>query len=89
MKMITSLALGIGFAVAAIGVGPAWADRDPTAQEEARIEEALISQGFKNWDDIELDDDAWEVEGAQAQNGEWYDLRLDITTLQVIEQEED
>jgi len=84
---IKSLALGIGFAIAVIG--PAWADRDPTAQERARIEEALISQGFHDWEDIELDDEAWEVEGAVGQNDEAYDLKLDVTTIQVIEQEED
>jgi Peptidase propeptide and YPEB domain len=84
---IKSLALGVGFAVAAMG--PAWADRDPTTEEQARIEEALISLGFHDWGSIELDDEAWEVEGAEAANGEGYDLKLDPTTLQVIEQEED
>jgi hypothetical protein len=82
---VAPLALGIAFAVAA--VGPALADRDPTAEERARIEEALKSQGFSDWGEIELDDEAWDVEGAEAQNGEAYDLKLDVTTLQVIDQE--
>jgi len=82
------LALGLAFAVTAIG--PVWADRDPTADERARIESFLRSEGFSDWEDIELDDEAWEVEGAVAEaSGEGYDLKLDPTTLEIIERTED
>jgi hypothetical protein len=37
-----------------------------------------------------LDDEAWEVEGAESvETGEGYDLKLDPTTLEIIERTED
>jgi uncharacterized membrane protein YkoI len=85
MKM-SALVLGLAFSVSA--VAPAFADRDPTDEERARIEAALRSQGFHDWEGIELDDEAWEVEGAEK-NDEGYDLKLDVTTLEIIEQTDD
>lgn len=83
-----TLALGIAFA--AVASTPAWADRDPTASERARIEDFLRSEGFRDWEYIELDDEAWEVEGAIPEGSdEGYDLKLDVTTLEIIEREED
>lgn len=80
---------GVALAAAAV-IAPARADRDPTDQERARIEDFLRSQGFKEWGPIELDDEAWEVEGAEsAGTGEGYDLKLDPTTLEIIERTED
>ena len=85
---VSTLALGLAFAVVAIA--PARADRDPTAAEEARISEFLRSQGFSDWEYIELDDEAWEVEGAMPEDSdEGYDLKLDPTTLEIIERTED
>ena len=79
-----------GLVLTAAFIAPAHADRDPTDQERARIEEVLRSEGFKDWGPIELDDEAWEVEGAESTStGEGYDLKLDPTTLKIIEQTED
>jgi len=83
-----TFALAAAFAVTA--VAPARADRDPTAEERARIEDFLRSEGFSDWGPIELDDEAWEVEGAMPEGSdEGYDLKLDPTTLEIIEREED
>jgi len=80
----------LGLLLATSFVSPALADRDPTDQERASIETALRSEGFSDWGPIELDDEAWEVEGAVAtDSGEGYDLKLDPTTLRIIEQTED
>jgi Peptidase propeptide and YPEB domain len=79
-----------GFALATAVTSPALADRDPTDQERTRIEEFLRSEGFSDWGPIELDDEAWEVEGAEsAETGDGYDLKLDPTTLEIIERTED
>ena len=87
MKAMTILC---GLALAAAIITPAHADRDPTDEERSRIEEYLRSQGFSDWGPIELDDEAWEVEGAEsAETGEGYDLKLDPTTLEIIERTED
>jgi hypothetical protein len=88
--MMKAAAILCGLALAAAAISPARADRDPTDQERARIEEFLRSQGFEDWGPIELDDEAWEVEGAEsASTGEGYDLKLDPTTLEIIERTED
>jgi Peptidase propeptide and YPEB domain len=85
---VSTVALGIAFAV--VAAVPAQADRDPTAAEEARISEFLRSEGFRDWEYIELDDEAWEVEGAMPEGSdEGYDLKLDTTTLEIIERTED
>lgn len=85
---VSTVALGIAFAV--VAAAPAQADRDPTAAEEARISEFLRSEGFRDWEYIELDDEAWEVEGAMPESSdEGYDLKLDPTTLEIIERTED
>ncbi len=79
-----------GLALAAAAISPARADRDPTDDERSRIESFLRSEGFSDWGPIELDDEAWEVEGAiSAGSGEGYDLKLDPTTLEIIERTED
>jgi Peptidase propeptide and YPEB domain len=79
-----------GLVLAATVITSARADRDPTDQERARIEEFLRSEGFSDWGPIELHDEAWEVEGAEsAETGEGYDLKLDPTTLEIIERTED
>ena len=87
MKTATML---FGLVLATAVITPARADRDPTAQERASIEAVLRSEGFSDWGPIELDDEAWEVEGAEsAETGEGYDLKLDPTTLEIIERTED
>ena len=52
-----------GFALATAVASPALADHDPADRERARIEEFLRSEGFSDWGLIELDDEAWEVDG--------------------------
>lgn len=70
---------------------PALADRDPTPEERARIEEALRAEGFTKWDDIELEDDGsvWEVDDALGPDGREYDLKLAADTLAIIERKPD
>lgn len=53
------------------------ADRAPTPEERAKIEQVLRAQGFTKWDDIEFDDNRWEVDDAFAPDGRKYDLKLD------------
>jgi len=62
---------------------PALADREPTPEERARIEQVLRAEGFTAWDDIELDDDVWEVDDARDADGREYDLKLDPTTFRI------
>ena len=64
--------------VALLGVPALADDRAPTAEERARIESILQSEGFTRWDEIEWDDDEhWEVDDAVGADGRQYDLKLD------------
>jgi hypothetical protein len=63
-------------------------DRDPTPDEQSRIEAVLTAEGFVGWDDIEWEDGMWEVDDAETPDGEEYDLKLD-QTFAIIEREED
>lgn len=58
-------ALALCSAVFAASVVPAAADRPPNPEERARIEQALRAAGYVSWDDIELDDNLWEVDDAR------------------------
>lgn len=84
--------LSLGLAVAAACLAPvaaSAADRKPTANELASIEQVLRAEGFVSWDDIEWDDDGyWEVDDAKTSTGQEYDLKLD-QTFNVIERDED
>jgi hypothetical protein len=75
-------------AIVMLSMAPAHADRAPTADELPQIENALRSLGFTAWDDIELDDDAWEIDDARGADGKEFDLRLRPDTFEVIEREE-
>jgi hypothetical protein len=67
----------------------AHADRAPTAEERAKIEQALRGQGFTQWKKIEFDDArVWEVDDAIAADGKRYDLKLD-QSLAIIKREAD
>lgn len=71
---------------------PALADRDPTPEERTKIEAALKAEGFTRWDDIELEEDGpavWEVDDAVAADGKEYDLKLDASTLAIVERDPD
>ncbi len=85
MKLRMSL-IGLVFALSA---QPALADRPPTIEELAHIETALRAHGFQAWDEIELDDDGWEIDDAVAADGRRYDLKLDPVTLAILESEVD
>jgi hypothetical protein len=85
MRLVLPTALVLATAVWA---APAMADRDPTPEERTQIEAALRAEGFTQWDDIEHDDDHWEVDDAVAADGQRYDLKLDMN-LAIIERELD
>jgi hypothetical protein len=64
-------------------------DRPPTPEERAAIEQVLGAQGYSAWEEIELDDDVWEVDDAVHSDGRKYDLTLAPGDLAVVEREED
>jgi uncharacterized membrane protein YkoI len=76
-------------AMSAAAASPSLADRAPTADERAKIEQMLRSEGFTSWDEIELDDDGWEVDDAKGSDGREYELKLDRDTLRIIKREAD
>jgi hypothetical protein len=67
----------------------ALADRPPTAEERARIETVLRSEGFQKWEEIEFDDGKWEVDDATAADRREYDLKLDPSTFAIVERKPD
>jgi uncharacterized membrane protein YkoI len=76
-------------AMSAAAASPSLADRAPTADERAKIEQMLRSEGFTSWDEIELDDDGWEVDDAKGSDGREYELKLDRDTLRIIKRDAD
>jgi uncharacterized membrane protein YkoI len=76
-------------AMSAAAASPGLADRAPTADERAKIEQMLRSEGFTSWDEIELDDDGWEVDDAKGSDGREYELKLDRNTLRIIKRDPD
>ena len=74
--------LAIGLMAGAATVASA-DDRPPTPEERAAIEDALRQAGFLTWEEIELDDDVWEVDDAQGDGGK-FDLKLDPETLGIL-----
>jgi hypothetical protein len=75
--------------IALFGASPALADREPNADERARIETVLRSEGFQRWEEIELEGDRWEVDDAVAADGKEYDLTLGPRTFAIIGREPD
>ena len=76
-----------GLAISAAAASSSLADREPTADERAKIEQLLRSEGFTSWEEIELDDDGWEVDDAKGSDGREYELKLDRDTLRIIERD--
>jgi hypothetical protein len=76
-------------ALIVLSLQPAWADRAPTPDEQARIETVLRGEGFQRWDEIELDDGKWKVDDAVAADGTKYDLKLDPETFTILERKRD
>jgi Peptidase propeptide and YPEB domain len=75
--------LSTAFALASLS--PALADRDPTPEEQSRIEQVLRAEGFISWGQIELeDDDVWDVENARTADGRGTNLSLDPTSFKII-----
>lgn len=78
------------FVFAALPLSGALADRGPTADERARIEATLKSQGFTRWGKIEFDDGRyWEVDDAYAADGLKYDLDLSADGGAIIRRDRD
>ena len=80
-----ALAAAIVFAPASYALAD---DRAPTDEERAQIEQVLRGEGLTRWDDIELDDDMWEVDDAVGSDGREYDLKLD-QQFQIIQRDAD
>lgn len=64
-------------------------DRAPSDDELAAITAALEAAGYSSWEEIELDDGVWEVDDAVHADGNKYDLKLAVDSLEVTEQELD
>jgi hypothetical protein len=75
--------------VGAVIATPAYADREPNAEERARIMEALRAAGYDSPEEIELDDGVWEVDDVTGSDGREYDLELDPESLEIISRERD
>jgi|LNFM01.1.fsa_nt_gb hypothetical protein len=71
---------------AAVPLSAAFADRAPTAYENAEIGNVLFAEGFSSWERIEFDEDdgIWTVHNAVDQDGERRDIKLD-SALVVID----
>jgi len=67
----------------------ALADRAATADEWKKVENALRSEGFTQWGEVEFEDSGkWEVDDAVASDGRRYDLKLD-QSFKIIERKSD
>lgn len=72
----------LALALASLPLTAAFADRAPTAYENAEIGNVLFSEGFSSWDRITWDDDGhWKVRNAVNADGERYDLELDQSLM--------
>jgi uncharacterized membrane protein YkoI len=86
MKM-TSWALAAFATVATSTL--AVADRAPTVAERAHVEAILHAQGFRQWEELELDDDVWLVDGALGFDGRRYHVEIDARTFAIVERDPD
>lgn len=80
---------GVLLAMAMVSAPAAAADRPPTAEERAAIEAALRGMGYMSWEEIELDDDVWEIDDAVAADGKKYDLKLRPGQLDLLDRRPD
>jgi len=89
MPTVKQFLLGLVLAAGMLSSGQALADRPPSAEERARIENMLRNEGFTDWGTIALDDDddVWEIDDAHASDGHRYDLKLHPDTLAIIARE--
>ena len=81
--MIRFLAAGaFAIAFAAAPMSAAFADRAPSAYENADIGNVLFQAGFSSWGTIEWDEDGyWKVENAIDADGKRRDIVLDETLM--------
>jgi len=49
-----------------------------------KIEAALADAGFERWEDIERDDDHWDVDDALHGDGHKYDVKIDGETYAIL-----
>lgn len=82
-------AASLAVMAAPVLVSRASAGRAPTAEERPRVEAALRRLGYVSWDEIEFEDDLWEVDDARDAEGREWDLKLRADTLEVIERKPD
>jgi hypothetical protein len=86
LRVLSFALLGLGFVAA--GATPAIADREPNANERARIEQTLRGAGYVVWDDIEFDDGVWEVDDARRSGGSpECDVKISPTTYEILEED--
>ncbi|MDO9707308.1 PepSY domain-containing protein [Paracraurococcus lichenis] len=89
-RLILPLSLGLLVVVGApILAWRAGAERGGTVEDRARVEAALRRLGYVRWDEIEMEDGAWEVDDARDAEGREWDLKLRADTLEVISRERD
>lgn len=82
---MTGRFLIVSAVAAALLSAPAFADRDATVEESARIEQVLRASGFNSWDSIRWDEDGWwEVDDARRGDDTEWDLRLAAETLEIV-----
>src|SRR3546814_1247275 len=86
MKTFGPLKIASAFLAASMIAVPAYADRGPTQDEAKAIAAKLTAEGFKSWEEIELDNDGpyWEIDDARAMDGKKYDLKLRPTGYGII-----
>ncbi len=86
--MSKPIALAAAFLLCS-GLAASAEGRMPNSPELAALEQALKSQGFTSWKEIELEHGVWEVDDAIGPDSKRYDLKLDSKSLQVSSKVED
>jgi len=71
--------LGLSLAIFGLSTVAAYA----ATADQAKVEEALKTQGYTHWKTIVLDNGTWEVDDAINAAGKQFDLRVDANTLKI------
>ncbi|MGQ4273285.1 PepSY domain-containing protein [Terrihabitans sp. B22-R8] len=74
--MIRGTALALALAAAPAAYALPFSDK-PSGPEKAMLAEALLEQGYVQWDKVKLKDGLWEVDEARTIDGHKVDLKLD------------
>jgi hypothetical protein len=89
MKRFNRFALAAPLALLCAGAAFAGeGDRNATADEMARVKQALEANGYTDVHDVEVDDGRFEVDARNAQ-GQNVDLELDLKTFEVLYEDRD